>query len=310
MEGDAPPFGVRVKPAGNIRKEGVWMAKKKIFYLIDTENVGDRWLEMADGLKKSEKLIAFYTENHSKLLEKFLVKHVNDPRFVWLESASGNNALDYQLVGVLSYLITKYPAAEYHIFSNDHGYQKSIDFWKNKGIDIRQDVFEIDKPKKKKKKKAKNVKVKAAQEAAFEMPLPAAPVQGGWSREEGMREVARAVAVSDLAGWNSMMAALFGQKEGRECYLKFREDKNLQEILKTYYEGGGRAGGIRLVQILLCHAGLDEGKAEMVYQCLQAHNKDKLQAVKQDLDKRMGTESGVEYYRVVKPVLKLIKKFC
>jgi len=34
----------------------------------------------------------------------------------------GNNALDYQLIGVLSYLIAKHPKALFCIYSNDKNY--------------------------------------------------------------------------------------------------------------------------------------------------------------------------------------------
>ena len=75
---------------------------KRKYYLIDTENVGDRWFDLLQKIKKKDRIIVFYTEHHSKHLEKYLAKQVHNPRMVWLECTAGNNALDYQLIGVLS----------------------------------------------------------------------------------------------------------------------------------------------------------------------------------------------------------------
>lgn len=121
--------------------------KKQRYFLIDTENVGDRWQEMLEKQKKRDNMIVFYTHNHSRSLEEFIVQHVHDPRFTWLECAAGNNALDYQLIGVLSYLITKQAGSEYHIVSNDKDYEATIEFWKDRGIDIWQDGVDTARPK-------------------------------------------------------------------------------------------------------------------------------------------------------------------
>lgn len=126
--------------------------KRKKVFLIDSENVGDRWTAIADKLGKKDKLIVFYTKNHSRQLEEYLMKHVHDTRFMWLECTVGNNALDYQLMGVLSYLVVKNPQKEFHIFSNDQGYQEIIKSWKERGVTIFQDGFDISKKRKKKKK--------------------------------------------------------------------------------------------------------------------------------------------------------------
>ena len=73
--------------------------------MIDTENVGNRWFDMPKKIRRKDRIITFYTEHHSKNLEEFLMKQVYNPKILWLECAVGNNALDYQLIGVLSYLI-------------------------------------------------------------------------------------------------------------------------------------------------------------------------------------------------------------
>lgn len=126
---------------------------KRKYYLIDTENVGDRWLDLPDQAGKKDHIISFYTEHHSNHLEKYLIKQVHNPKIVWLECAAGNNALDYQLIGVLSYLIAKHPKASYCIYSNDTDYQETVDFWKSRGIEIRTKGFALSEKKPNEQKK-------------------------------------------------------------------------------------------------------------------------------------------------------------
>ena len=131
------------------------MKLKRKYYLIDTENVGDRWFDLLQKIEKKDQVITFYTENHSKRLKEYLLTQVHNPRILWLECATGNNALDYQLIGVLAYLIAKHPKASFCIYSNDKDYWNTVDFWQSRGIDVRQKGFEEVSKKKEKKKKEK-----------------------------------------------------------------------------------------------------------------------------------------------------------
>lgn len=88
-------------------------------------------------------------------MEECLFKQVHNQKILWLECATGNNALDYQLIGVLSYLVAKHPKSSFYIYSNDKDYKNTVDFWKSRGIDVSQKEFEIIKNKKTKKKKRK-----------------------------------------------------------------------------------------------------------------------------------------------------------
>lgn len=124
--------------------------------MIDTENVGDRWFELLQKIEKKDQVITFYTENHSNRLKEYLLTQVHNPKILWLECATGNNALDYQLIGVLAYLIAKHPKASFCIYSNDKDYRNTVDFWQNRGIDVRQKGFAEVKQKKEKKKKGKS----------------------------------------------------------------------------------------------------------------------------------------------------------
>ena len=120
---------------------------KRRYYLIDTENVGDRWIDLIPDLEGGDILVVFYTKNHSKLLGECYLKQRYNKQIRWVECVVGYNALDQQLTGVLSYLIATHGEAGYAIYSNDKGYNSVIDFWKQRGLDIDMVGFDTEKKK-------------------------------------------------------------------------------------------------------------------------------------------------------------------
>ncbi len=71
--------------SGNEKKQDIFertIILKRRYYFIDTENVGDKWFGLLDKCKKKDRIITFYTENHSKRLEDFLIRQVNNPRVI------------------------------------------------------------------------------------------------------------------------------------------------------------------------------------------------------------------------------------
>ncbi len=109
---------------------------KTNYYLIDTENVGDRWMDFIDEMQEEDVLVVFYSRNHSKMLEETYLKQRYNKKIRWIECLTGSNALDHQLMGVLSYLVATYTDATYSICSNDKDYQNVIDFWEQRGVEI------------------------------------------------------------------------------------------------------------------------------------------------------------------------------
>lgn len=128
---------------------------KRKYYFIDTENVGDRWFDLMKTIKKKDRVLVFYTVNHSKGLEEVFLRQVHHPQILWLECMIGNNALDYQLIGVLSYLTVRHPKASFCIYSNDKDYDIPIDFWRERGIRISRKTLDTKKKAGKKGKKGK-----------------------------------------------------------------------------------------------------------------------------------------------------------
>lgn len=283
------------------------------YYLIDTENVGNRWFDMPKKIRRKDRIITFYTQHHSKHLEEFLAKQIHNPKILWLECAAGNNALDYQLMGVLSYLIAKHPKASFCIYSNDKDYQSAIDFWKNRGIKICQKGFEITNKKKAKKKKAKKGQNKKLKISPPEKVIPAAVNreeiigQGKLTEEQYVTEIARSVPVSDLGGWYQALVAILGQGKGRDWYLKIREDSELQATLSKYCTGDEYFRGVNLVATVLNLHDLDVTRAEEAYKIIQSHNRKNLKAIRADFDNKFGKKPQQRYFKVLRPLFRVIK---
>lgn len=281
--------------------------------MVDTENVGDRWFDMPKKIRRKDRIITFYTEHHSKHLEEFLMKQVHNPKILWLECAAGNNALDYQLIGVLSYLVAKHPKASFCIYSNDKDYHSAVDFWKSRGIKICQKGFEIKNKKKAKKKKVQKKQNRELKISPPEKVIPAAAAveeclgQGKLTEEQYVTEIARSVPVSNLCGWYQSLTAVLGQEKGREWYLKIKNDAELRETLSKYCTGDEYFRGVNLVATVLNLHDLDVTKAEEAYKIIRVHNRKNIKAIRADFDKKFGKKPQQRYFKVLRPLIRVIK---
>jgi len=289
--------------------------------LIDTENVGDRWFGLMEKMKKKDRIVTFYTENHSKRLEEFLLRQVNNPRIIWLECAVGNNALDYQLVGVLAYLVAKHPKASFCIYSNDKGYQKTVDFWTSRGIQISQKCPGQKKAKKKNKKKMRQIKKSQETEIKTqatktqitkEKVLPENCTLGNklekLTAEQYVDKIAGSVPVSNLNGWYCALTVILGQTEGREWYQKIRHDTHKREFLSKCFTGDKYVRGVNLTALVLHANHLDADRAQEAYQIIQSHDYKDLNAIKIAFDKFMVPKAQNKYYKVLRPIIALLKE--
>ena len=268
---------------------------KRKYYLIDTENVGDRWIDFIEKLKENDILVVFYTKNHSRLLEEHYLKQRYNKQIRWVECVSGHNALDHQLAGVLSYLIATHTDAEYFVYSNDRDYQEAIELWEQKGVTVTRVGFDI----RKKKKKAKKPEVPAPE-----------PASGPVPEEAAAAEIAKAVPVSEMGVWYTMLVLFLGQEKGREFYNSLKNNEELKEILSKYLLKGEAERNVYLVETLYRHHGLDVTKAEKTVRIIKAHSKKSKKAIKADMEKCFGKEirDVSPYYKAVKPVISLLKK--
>lgn len=124
-------------------------------FLVDSENVNDNWLMLFDMADENDEIVVFYTKKspHMSYMSVIRLMENNKINIRFEESYEGTNALDFQLVSYMGYLMgcagsfseNKCDAAsaescadEYIIMSNDTGYDPAVRFWKDKGFAVRR----------------------------------------------------------------------------------------------------------------------------------------------------------------------------
>lgn len=109
-------------------------------YLIDFENVASSGLNGLEKLTGEDEVIIFYSENRSTITISAHRKLENsEVKKDYLQiKTGGKNALDFQLVSWLGYLIAQSDAKKerFCIVSNDSGFDAVVDFWKKRDVNV------------------------------------------------------------------------------------------------------------------------------------------------------------------------------
>ena len=136
--------------------------KIKTYYLIDYENVHDSGFKGADQLTGKEHVHIFSSDNAPYVNISSLSSLKG--KFYFHKVPAGKESLDMNLVSFLGYLIHKNKDKKviYIIISQDRGYDKVIQYWKeDKGVVIaRRSCFEIEINSKEKQINCPNKKMK------------------------------------------------------------------------------------------------------------------------------------------------------
>lgn len=107
-------------------------------YLIDFENVHSDGLNGIEQLAENDICYVFYSE-HAGVLTFNIHKKIIDSKakIYYVEAQVGmKNALDFQLVSYLGYMIREDQEAYYCVISNDRAFALVADFWKKKGVEV------------------------------------------------------------------------------------------------------------------------------------------------------------------------------
>ena len=107
-------------------------------YLIDFDNVHSDGLKGIEQLAENDVCYVFYSE-HAGVLTFNIHKKIIESRakIYYVEAQVGmKNALDFQLVSYLGYMIRENQEASYCVISNDRAFALVADFWRNKGVDV------------------------------------------------------------------------------------------------------------------------------------------------------------------------------
>ena len=117
------------------------MENQKTYFLVDTENIRDRWKRLLP-MEPNQEIFLFYTQNSPGIPYSLLDAVIQYKELMhFIPCYTGQNAMDFQLVTELGYLIAREPQAAYVICSNDHGYDPVCRYWTQKEIQVRRQPF-------------------------------------------------------------------------------------------------------------------------------------------------------------------------
>ncbi|MDD6742722.1 MAG: PIN domain-containing protein [Roseburia porci] len=110
---------------------------KKITYLVDTENINTSWINIFKQMNRQDQMMLFYTENTPYLSYEYmndLLRLERKPEMI--RCKTGRNALDFQLVSHLGYLIHTDKTRKYVIVTKDKAYSVVAEYWTEKGFQV------------------------------------------------------------------------------------------------------------------------------------------------------------------------------
>lgn len=107
------------------------------YYYVDSENIGDDWINMLSQCDVDSYFLVFYTPKSPHMSYPNVVKLMSltqKPEFILCHE--GTNALDFQLVSYLGYQLHNNPDSEIYIVSKDTGFDSVVHFWKTRSHKI------------------------------------------------------------------------------------------------------------------------------------------------------------------------------
>lgn len=121
-----------------MKKKDIKDKNNKNHYLIDSENINEDWVIIAQNIKENDRIVVFYTDKSCQLHCKNVAMLFEkcEGRISWIRCCTGKDALDFQLVSRLGYMISKNKNDSFVIVSNDTGYDPVIKHWQTEGCKI------------------------------------------------------------------------------------------------------------------------------------------------------------------------------
>ncbi len=142
------------------------------YYLVDYENVKTDGLKDLTGVKATDVVILFYSDQCKNITLDIMDRMVQrNIQFSFCKVTTGvKNALDFQLASHLGYLIGKEQDAKYYIVSNDKGYDCLCEYWSKQNITVERITFKAKESQGKttEKKTKKKSKVEESDMASLE----------------------------------------------------------------------------------------------------------------------------------------------
>lgn len=188
------------------------------YYFVDTENTGDKWIDLLDDANGI--FIVFHTTNSPHIAcDKAIKLRKSDSKIQFIECHTGNNALDFQLVTVLGYVIRSKKTEEFIIVSNDTGFDAVIDFWKEHGVNISRFSYTVA-PKQPSKSKKKSTDTESTATGSSSQ-NEAEKIHGVDSKE--IYTVINCIGAENAEHIHNAFIHFYGSLDGRKIYSYMKQ---------------------------------------------------------------------------------------
>ncbi len=111
--------------------------RMKKIYLVDSENVGDIWVPLLVTSQPEDEVFVFYTQKSPHMsYENVRLLKETEKEASFIKCFEGSNALDFQLVTQLGYMLCENPEYQYIIVSNDTGFDAAVRYWMTRKMPV------------------------------------------------------------------------------------------------------------------------------------------------------------------------------
>ena len=192
-------------------------------YYIDSENVGDGWIELLEEVADSDsKFLVFYTKNTPRIAYPQAIQLMEaniKPEFI--KCYEGSNGLDFQLVSYLGYELCANNSNEMIIVSKDTGFDAVVNFWTERDMKVKRI-----KPSNSTGSKTKKAKAPVSDEGVITSTTSEEVREElfGVSREE-IHTIINSIGAKDTANIHQALIHFYGNENGEKIYKTLKQEK-------------------------------------------------------------------------------------
>lgn len=193
-------------------------------FYVDSENVPN-WEPLLEGkVRFNDNIFVFSSVHATKVLEENLDKFRKEGALCTVVNCyTGKNAMDFQLVSLMGYMIHEFPKSHHTIISADTGYEPVREFWEMAGVDIEiVGEREVQAARLALRKKSKKLKQEAEKEDLEKI------------IEKTIKNLGKKHKSSFLSDLHNELIHAYGINRGREIY-KSLKGSELMHKYQNYF---------------------------------------------------------------------------
>ncbi len=281
-------------------------------YFIDSENVGEGWINLLSDVSDNDTLLVFYTSKSPHMsYDSVIAIKESDRSIQFIECFCGNNALDFQLSTELGNCIHSTNDCMFIIVSNDTGYDVVVKYWQKRKINVSRI-------------KCNNCKLpndngKVTDTASVSNTLPSSEnsVQTTESNtntlpvvDDNSKEILYIMGRENLQNLHEALQQLYGTKQGQALYNAFKAKTAYSEFLSKHQKLSLSDKQKQYCSIVFAISAPGETMPNDFPSFVISSWKKKanLNSFKASLQQRYGKEKSEKYYSLFKIHIKLLSQ--